>query len=42
LLTVVFGTGYTIFSEWMNITLLRSWIYADAMPTIAIGGSSLA
>jgi hypothetical protein len=41
LLTVVFGAGYTIFSEWMNITLLRSWIYADAMPTVAIGGFRL-
>jgi hypothetical protein len=41
LLTVVFGVSYTVFSEWMNITLLRSWTYADAMPTVAIGGFEL-
>jgi hypothetical protein len=36
--TTAFGTGYTVFSEWMNVTLLRSWTYADTMPTIALGG----
>ena len=41
LLTVVFGAGYTIFSEWMNITLLRSWTYAEVMPTVEIGSFRL-
>ena len=37
-LTVLFGAGYTIFSEWMNVTVLRSWTYSDAMPRIDFGG----
>jgi hypothetical protein len=41
LLTVVFGASYTIFSEWMNITILRSWVYSDAMPTVALGSFRL-
>lgn len=36
-LTVLLGAGYTVFSEWMNITLLRSWTYAESMPTIDLG-----
>ena len=35
------GTGYTVFSEWMNVTLLRSWAYAEAMPRLTIGGFEL-
>lgn len=38
LLTLVFGVGYTIFSEWMNITILRSWVYSEAMPRLNIAG----
>lgn len=34
---VVLGTGYTVFSEWMNTTLLR-WTYAESMPTLDLGG----
>ncbi|MGH8185748.1 MAG: hypothetical protein ACREUC_04235 [Steroidobacteraceae bacterium] len=45
--TALAGTAYTIFSEWMNTTVLRSWTYAEAMPTlelasIEIGASPLA
>lgn len=40
-LTSLIGLGYTVFSEWMNITWLRSWTYADSMPTLAIGGFKL-
>jgi len=36
--TAITGTGYTLFSEWMNITLLRSWTYSKAMPTLDIAG----
>jgi hypothetical protein len=36
-LTVLFGLAYTVFSEWMNITVLRSWTYSDRMPTLAFG-----
>jgi hypothetical protein len=37
LLTLVFGVGYTIFSEWMNLTVLRSWTYAESMPRARLG-----
>jgi hypothetical protein len=45
--TALAGAAYTIFSEWMNTTVLRSWTYAEAMPTlglasIEIGTSPLA
>ena len=36
-ITTLFGVAYTIFSEWMNITLLRSWTYSEAMPTLKLG-----
>lgn len=36
-LTVVLGVAYTAFSEWMNLTILRSWAYAETMPTVALG-----
>jgi hypothetical protein len=32
------GVAYTVFSEWMNITLLRSWAYEKSMPTLELGG----
>lgn len=31
------GTAYTIFSEWMNLTILRTWAYADSMPKVRLG-----
>ncbi len=37
-LTVLLGAGYTAFSEWMNITILRSWTYSEAMPTFELAG----
>ena len=37
-LTTIYGTGYTVFSEWMNITILRSWSYSEAMPKFELGG----
>jgi hypothetical protein len=37
-LTVILGAGYTVFSEWMNITILRSWSYSESMPKLDLGG----
>lgn len=37
-LSAAFGVGYTVFSEWMNITILRIWVYAESMPTVDLGG----
>lgn len=39
--TVLFGAAYTVFSEWMNITILRSWTYSESMPTITLGGAKI-
>lgn len=37
LLLMLFGTGYTLLSEWANTTLLR-WTYSALMPTLDLGG----
>jgi hypothetical protein len=34
ILTIAFGLAYTIFSEWLNITVRQSWAYSDLMPVI--------
>jgi hypothetical protein len=31
-----FGLGYTIFSEWLNIVVRKSWAYSDLMPVIPV------
>lgn len=40
-LTALFGASYTVFSEWMNITILRSWSYTPSMPTFDVAGFQL-
>lgn len=43
LTTIFFGLTYTIYSEWNNTVVTRSWAYAAAMPQIwGIGLSPLA
>ena len=39
--TLVFGFGYTVFSEWLNVVVRKSWAYSDLMPVISIFGLSL-
>ncbi len=41
IITISFGLGYTVFSEWLNIDTPQSWAYADIMPTIPILGTGL-
>ena len=36
-LTAFLGLAYTVFSEWMNVTVLRSWAYGESMPRITLG-----
>ena len=36
--TLVFGLGYTVFSEWLNVAVRKSWAYAEAMPVIPLFG----
>ena len=35
-LTVSFGLAYTVFSEWLNIVVRKSWAYSELMPVIPI------
>lgn len=37
LVTIVFGIAYTGFSEWLNVSVRRSWAYSDWMPIIPLG-----
>lgn len=39
--TTFAGVAYTVFSEWMNLTILRSWTYAESMPKLDLGGFEL-
>lgn len=36
------GAGYTVWSEWLNVTVRGSWAYAAAMPTVPPLGTGLA
>lgn len=36
------GVGYTIFSEYLNTVIRRSWTYAELMPTLPWLGTGLA
>jgi L-cystine uptake protein TcyP (sodium:dicarboxylate symporter family) len=40
--TLVLGVGYTIFSEWLNVTVRGNWAYAPDMPIVPILGTGLA
>jgi hypothetical protein len=39
---IVLGAGYTIFSEWLNVQIRRSWSYAAAMPVLPWLGTGFA
>lgn len=32
------GLAYTVFSEWLNVELRRTWTYSASMPVVSIGG----
>lgn len=36
-LTVLFGVSYTIYSEWLNVSVRAAWAYSEWMPVLAIG-----
>jgi hypothetical protein len=38
---VAVGLGYTIFSEWLNTSVLGSWTYSDLMPIVPVIGTGL-
>lgn len=38
LTAIALGLGYTVFSEWLNVTLRQSWAYRDIMPRLPLLG----
>ena len=38
---IVLGGGYTIFSEWLNVEISRTWSYTAAMPVVPFLGTGL-
>lgn len=42
LLTLLLGVSYTIYSEWLNVSVRGSWAYSDLMPTLPVLGTGLA
>ena len=40
-LATVISVGYTVFSEWMNTSLLGNWAYSSRMPVVPIVNTGL-
>lgn len=40
-LTVVLGLAYTIFSEWLNVVVRKSWAYSELMPIVPLVDAGL-
>lgn len=40
-LTVLGGLAYTVFSEWLNVEVRRSWAYSGLMPVLPPFGTGL-
>jgi hypothetical protein len=40
--TILLGMAYTIFSEWLNVEIRRSWAYTASMPVLPVLGIGLA
>lgn len=38
---LVLGLAYTIYSEWLNTVVRKSWTYAEMMPTLPFLGTGL-
>lgn len=38
---VFFGLSYTVFSEWLNIDIRRTWAYKESMPLLPMLGTGL-
>ena len=38
ILTLFFGLGYTVFSEWLNVVVRKSWAYSEFMPVVPLFG----
>ena len=40
-LTVVLGVAYTVYSEWLNVSVRAAWSYGPRMPTLPPLGTGL-
>lgn len=40
-MTVTLGVVYTVFSEWLNVSVRGSWEYSELMPTLSVPGFRL-
>lgn len=38
---ILSATAYTVFSEWLNVAILKSWAYSSAMPLLPPLGTGL-
>lgn len=38
---IVVGAGYTLYSEWLNVSVRQSWAYSPLMPTLPPLGTGL-
>ncbi len=38
---LIFGIGYTIFSEWLNVVVRASWAYSEWMPVVSLFGQTI-
>src|SRR5215831_11131595 len=38
---ILLGAAYTVFSEWFNVDIRRSWSYTAAMPVLPVLGTGL-
>ncbi len=36
------AAGYTVYSEWLNVEIRRSWAYSELMPVVPVLGTGLA
>jgi hypothetical protein len=41
LATLFLGAGYTIYSEWLNVSVRGTWAYSTLMPKLPIVGTGL-
>jgi hypothetical protein len=41
-IAIPLGVAYTVFSEWLNVAVRKSWAYAPAMPLLPGLGTGLA
>lgn len=40
-LTITLGLAYTVFSEWLNVSVRQNWAYSDIMPVLPPFGTGL-